>query len=366
MDGDRREVLNRLAIEQAASHAIILVDLDGNVLDWKGASELLFAYSAEEIVGRPLATLFIPEDVSEHAPEHERSMARTSGDANDDRWQLRKDGASIWADGAMSPLKVGEQIVGYVKILRNRTDLKGQMETLEARLAALDGQSSRKNSFIATLAHDLRNPLLGIRMGIETLEYEAKQEALQAALAKMRSELQFIHRLIDNLLECTHAASGKIELRRETVSFQELISEATGVSRPPPGVVLKPIMPASPIYVDVDRTRMRQVLTNLIENAIKHTRRGSIWLKLTLDGDDATLKVQDTGDGILPEHMPHIFELFTQVAPVGETRGGLGLGLSIVRDIVALHDGTVSAVSDGAGKGSTFVVRIPALNPREP
>jgi two-component system CheB/CheR fusion protein len=366
--------LMALALDQARAHAIILLDPQGVIVGWKGGAEHTLGYRADEIVGKALSTIFIEEDIANGAPQLEMEMAAKSGEANDDRWQLRKDGGKIWVNGAMTPLRnAAGELVGFVKILRNRTDSKEQVLTLEKQIAALHERDHRKNVFVTTLAHDLRNPLGALKIGImlikTTVPSEGGGKSISRAdaaetLEMMERETRFVEQMISNMLESARSAAGKIELHLTKVALQTIVQSVAETCAPESGVTLQVLMPEAPVYIYADATRMRQVVGNLVDNAIKHTRgRGNIWIKVMVDGNSVLLKVQDNGKGISPEFLPHIFELFTQAESGANATSGIGLGLSLVKDIVTLHGGTVQAMSDGVGKGSSFTVRIPMAEP---
>ena len=359
-----------LSLSQQLSHALITLDVDGNIVGWFGGSEKILGYTAAEAIGQNISIIFTPEDIEKRVPALELEIARASGESEDDRWQLRKDGGRIWASGAVAPLKGPDgQLVGYAKVLRNRTDNKAHVETLEKSLAHLEQADSRKNSFIARLAHELRNPLASLSMAAAVVEKtNADATATKGAFDIVRRQVGFMDQMICDLLEEIRSAAGKVELHTQRMVLQDLLGEALEACRPlVDGQLhdLQLLMPDVPVEIEVDPTRMLQVLVNLIENALKYTPEGgTIWIKATIDGEDVVIKVQDTGIGIAPEVMPHIFDLFTQAEVTTGAKGGLGIGLSIVKEIVTLHEGTVQALSDGLGKGSQFVIRFPAAEPR--
>jgi signal transduction histidine kinase len=169
--------------------------------------------------------------------------------------------------------------------------------------------------------------------------------------------------VIDDLLEVSRSAAGKVQLHVERVVLQEIIKQAIEACRPSidrQTQVLNQLMPNVPIYLQADAVRLRQIFVNLIDNAGKYTQHGgTIWVKATTEGEEAVVRVQDTGIGITPEMMPHIFDLFTQVEFSDGAKSGLGIGLSVVKDTVTLHGGSVQATSNGLGKGSEFTVRLP-------
>ena len=362
--------LLKLLTSQDCEHAIIILDPEGLIVGWYCGAQRIFGYDAEEVLGRPSSILFAPEDVQKAMPAYELQVARVDSEAEDDRWMVRKDGSRIWVTGSLAPLhdKSGN-LVGFGKILRNRTDLKSRLEWLERQSESHQQVVDRKNKFISTLAHEIRNPLHAISTALHLLERLGTQNPEgEFARATIARQVEFLSRLVNDLLEVTRADSGKIELKRAILKVQDVIHAAAQTCRPRMDlqtVDFKIIMPDAPIYVEADSTRLQQVFVNLIENASKFTEYGGhIWVKASVEGGDAVIKVQDDGVGISPEVMPRIFDLFTQAEfETGEKKEGLGIGLSVVRDLVTLHGGSVLVRSDGIGHGSEFTVRLPLSGP---
>ncbi len=229
--------------------------------------------------------------------------------------------------------------------------------------------SRTKDEFLATLAHELRNPLAPIRTGLEILKKDAGNGApSQRARGIIERQLVHMIRLIDDLLDISRITSGKIHLEKKPMALRTAIESAVETSRP--GVEagrhqLDIDLPAEEIQVDADFTRLAQAVANLLNNAAKYTPAGGhILLQVRRDGDDAVIRVQDNGVGIPPEMLERVFQLFAQVGrTIDRSQGGLGIGLSLVRSLVELHGGSVTADSAGAGQGSTFTIRVPCLAP---
>jgi PAS domain S-box-containing protein len=366
---DEREALSQrlhdLALKEVGTHALVLLNPDGVIVSWLAGAERLFGYKAEEIIGQKDAVIFVPEDVRRDIPAWERQAASRSGESEDDRWQVRKDGGRIWVSGTLTALHDEQgKLLGFAKIMRNRTDQKTQVETLESRVAALQQAGERKNNFISTLAHELRNPLNAMSIATQLLaQHEQASPDVEFAAATVRRQVEFMSRMVSDLLEVARAATGKVQLHRERVVLREIITQAVETCRAAVDErrhQLHLLLPEVPIHLEADAVRLRQVIVNLVENAAKYTPPGgTIWVKATTEGDEAVVRVQDTGIGIAPEVMPHIFDLFTQAEFAGRAQRGLGIGLSVVKDTVALHGGTVQATSDGLDKGSEFTIRLP-------
>jgi PAS domain S-box-containing protein len=233
---------------------------------------------------------------------------------------------------------------------------------------ALREADRRKDEFLATLAHELRNPLAPIRSGLQVLKSDAAQ-GLKAARVQeiMARQLDHVVRLVDDLMEVSRIRSGKIALRLEPVDLAAAIRQAVESSQPfldANGVAVSVATPEAPLYVEGDPVRLAQVVSNLLNNAGKYTEPGGR-VDITLDHSDgwATLSVADTGVGIPTDMMPHVFDLFAQVdRNLGRAQGGLGIGLALVRKLVALHGGEVTAQSAGQGRGSRFTVRLPVTD----
>ncbi|HTU16674.1 MAG TPA: ATP-binding protein [Gemmataceae bacterium] len=247
---------------------------------------------------------------------------------------------------------------------------------LREQAAALKEADQRKTDFMAILAHELRNPLAPILTSIELLRLlGSKDSNINQAREIMDRQVRQMVRLVDDLLDLTRIARGRLELRRTIVDVNQVVSQAVQTVRPlleAQGHQLSVELPAEPIYLDADETRIVQVLVNLLSNAGKYTERGGrIRLSVSLDrrdagptGDEAVLRVGDNGLGIEVEMLGRIFELFTQIGrSLDRAQGGLGIGLMLVRQLVELHGGRVSAHSEGPGKGSEFVVHLPIVSP---
>ena len=242
--------------------------------------------------------------------------------------------------------------------------LQSSEEQLRTALEDLRAEDRRKDEFLATLAHELRNPLAPIRTGLTLLRENRGGEAAERTLHVMDRQLGHMVRLIDDLLDLSRVTRGHVELSRERVDLATVVASAVEASRPlleEAGVELFVHLPGAALTVDVDRLRMSQVLSNLLNNAAKFTERGGrVDLEAFAEGADVVLRLKDTGIGI-PRHMlSNIFEMFTQGSDARVRQTGLGIGLTLVRRLVELHDGQVWAESEGEGQGSTFTVRLPA------
>jgi signal transduction histidine kinase len=235
--------------------------------------------------------------------------------------------------------------------------------------AVLREADRRKDEFLATLAHELRNPLAPLRNGLQIMRLARHDPpAVEEARGMMERQLQIMVRLIDDLLDVSRVSRGRIDLLKQRVDLAEVVRSALETSRPlieASGHELTVVLPSDPVYVEADVARLAQVFANLLNNAAKYTRRGGR-LRLAVERQDgaAAISVRDNGVGIPADMLSRIFEMFAQVdRSLEKTQGGLGVGLSLVKRLVEMHGGTVEAHSDGPGMGSELVVRLPVVTP---
>jgi len=241
------------------------------------------------------------------------------------------------------------------------------IEDLKRIEQALSEADRRKDEFLATLAHELRNPLAPIRNGLQLMRMASGDRyAVEQARAMMDRQLTQLVRLVDDLMDVSRISRGRIELRREHVQLAPVVNSAVETSRPlieEMGHELTVALPKSPVVVDVDLTRLAQVFLNLLNNAANYTERGGqIWLTAEREGSDMVVSVKDTGIGIAADELPRLFTMFSQSdQSLERSQGGLGIGLALVKRLAEMHGGTIEARSEGPGKGSEFVVRLPLV-----
>jgi signal transduction histidine kinase len=254
----------------------------------------------------------------------------------------------------VAPTLIGGVLLGLMFYFGNR------------RMIELKEADRHKDEFLALLAHELRGPLAPLRNGLELIKHgDGAGELRRGACALMERQLEQLIRLVNDLLDANRIARGKIELQRAPTDLNTSIRDVAEVERPmaqAAGLELEVILPAEPLLVDGDAVRLSQVFRNLLHNARKYTERGGrIVISLGQEQGEAVVRVQDTGLGIPTPKLEAIFEMFAQIDPgVARSQGGLGIGLALARRLLALHDGTIQAFSDGPGRGSEFVVRLPA------
>lgn len=278
----------------------------------------------------------------------------------------RADGVARWIEFTGRVVE-GEARLRLIGTVQDITDRK-RIEEEQRRLAdELQEAHRRKDEFLATLAHELRNPLAPIRTGLEVMRLAGTSGTIERTRMMMKRQLVQLIRLVDDLLDMSRMTSGMLELRLQSVDFKAVIDAAIETSHPAieqSEHELAVILPDEPILLQGDAARLAQVVSNLLNNAAKYTHRGG-HLRLTVhrEEDTAVLLVADDGIGIPPPMLGKVFDMFTQVdRTLEKTSGGLGIGLSLVKGIVEMHGGTIEARSEGEGRGSQFVMRLPALS----
>ena len=230
----------------------------------------------------------------------------------------------------------------------------------------------RKDEFLATLGHELRNPLAPISNSMHLLRLDRDLSPTAQRLCEvMERQIKHMMRLVDDMLEVSRITRGKIELRKEQVPLASIISSAVELSRPlidGADHQLAITLPQDPVIVEVDSVRLTQVVANLLNNAAKYTQDGGqIWLNAHREGNEVLIAVRDTGAGIPADMLPHVFDMFAQVnRTLTRAQGGLGIGLTLVKSLVEMHGGRVRASSEGPGKGSEFLIRLPVAKEVEP
>ena len=237
-------------------------------------------------------------------------------------------------------------------------------QRVEVRTGALKEADRRKDDFLAALAHELRNPLAAMRNAAEVIRLKAGGDnALSSPMGVMQRQLRQMTRLIDDLLDVSRITRDKLQLHRERIQLAVVINAALETSRPIIEQRQHQLMlqlPQRPVYVDGDQVRLAQVFANLLDNAAKYSEPGGkIRLHAEVSGPDVVVRVEDSGIGIEHGALPSVFEPFMQVAKTGLAHSGLGIGLTLVKRLVEMHGGSVSGLSEGKGKGSQFVVRLP-------
>jgi PAS domain S-box-containing protein len=346
------------AIVESSDDAIISKNLDGIITSWNAGAERIFGYTSEEAIGQPV-TLFIPPERRDEEPDILKRIRRGERIDHFETVRQRKDGTLIDVSLTVSPIKDDvDRVIGASKIARDI----GRLKRTEDELRIAD---QRKNHFLATLAHELRGPLAPLRNALQIMQLAGDDKTASAkAQLIMDRQLCQMNRLIDDLLDIGRITSGKLILKKERIDLRETIRNAMETCRPAieqAGHQLVVELPPDPAFVNADPVRLAQVFSNLLNNAAKYTPSGGcIQIVTRPEENQIAISVIDNGTGIPRKMLSEIFELFMQVdRSLEKTTGGLGIGLTLAEQLVTMHGGSIEAQSEGAGKGSEFIVRMP-------
>jgi PAS domain S-box-containing protein len=353
----------RLMVDGVKDYAIFMLDPSGYVVSWNTGAKANKGYDAHEIIGKHFSVFYPPEVAATGFPDQELKTARDVGRFEDEGWRVRKDGTRFWASVVITALfdETGRHR-GFAKVTRDLTARR--------RIATLEDEGRRITTFLAMLGHELRNPLTPISNAVAIIErlgagVDAQTQARMNNI--IARQLKLITRLVDDLLDIGRITSGKIHLESKPVKLSDVIDEALEMVKPFAEAKRHALVAndlTANLWIAGDRARMIQVVCNLLNNALKFTPDGGrIEVRLQDTGNHAEIRVSDNGPGIPPDSIPQVFQLFAQgEQEISRPQGGLGLGLTLVRQLVTLHGGDVSAFSKGIeGQGAEFVVSLPRV-----
>lgn len=362
----------RVITDGALDFAMVLLDVEGRIATWNLGAERILGYTEREAVGQS-GMMFLPGPSREAVWKGELETAVRKGKASEDKWHVRKDGSEFWGSGMLHALftQQGEPN-GFVKVLRDDSARKRKDDRREASIdrekqARLDAEwaTGLRDRFLAVLSHELRTPLSAILIWAQVLQNEGvTADQLKQGLKAIEVSAEAQKQLLNELLDTSRIASGKIQLHLRATNLQELIQSTVETLRPnarDADVTLDENLPEREVLASLDPDRIRQVLVNLLTNAIKfNSRPGRVTITLQPSSQELLIRIEDTGRGIEASFLPHVFDPFSQQDTEStRTHGGLGLGLAISKQLVELHGGTIQAHSAGVRLGSTFTIRLP-------
>ena len=372
----RAERTSRLlaSIVESSDDAIISKDLNGIISSWNRGAERVFGYKADEVIGKPV-TILMPHEMYD---EEDQILTRIRAGLSVDHYEtirVRKDGTLIDISLTISPIRdESGKIIGASKIARDITDEK-RAESERARLlereqlAREEAETANrlKDEFLATLSHELRNPLnvvIGYSEILRRSEDVSNTAFVSRAAEVIRRNALAQSQLVSDLLDLSRLQTGKLAINHHPVSLLTIITDALETVKAEAeakNITLRLKAGRDPFMVDGDPVRLGQIAWNLLNNAVKFTGSGGeITITLEGEGTGAQFVVEDTGQGIAPDFLPCVFEIFRQGdASSSRRQGGLGIGLALVKQLAELHGGTVRAESEGVGRGARFVVWLP-------
>jgi len=352
--------------------AIIAVDNDQRIIYFNAAAERQYDTAVSDALGHPLQRIYEFRWLSEDDERRAHESLQATGAWRGRNIHVKRSGEEIHVESTVSVIHdAAGAPSGLLAVVRDVTlRVQAEREYAAQRRAAeeaLHEADHRKDEFLATLAHELRNPLAPIRNALQIMQLTDEAAIHENARRIIGRQLQQMVHLVDDLLDVSRISQGKVELRRQHVDIASAVQAAVETSRPLIDAgrhTLQVQLPApGTLVVDADLTRLCQIIANLLNNAAKYTPEGGrIEVAADRDGPHARICVQDSGVGIPPEMLPRVFDMFAQVdRSLERSQGGLGIGLALVKRLVEMHGGSVEAHSDGMGRGSRFVLRLPLV-----
>lgn len=366
----------RLLVDALRDYAVMTLDAQGCVRTWNAASERILGYTAAEVIGQSAKIFFSREDIEAGAFERELDEARRLGNSADDRWLWRKDGQSFFAAGTTTAIRNdgsqtqgADTLLGFSKIIRDATQERVAADALRLAKEQAETANRAKDHFLAVLSHELRTPLTPILAAVRLIEMKGPlPDGVNSTLDVIRRNVELEARLIDDLLDLTSIARGKLSLNFRSVSLDEVLGSALDMSVSDihaKGLHLSTAFDVDGTRISGDAARLQQIIWNLVRNAVKFTASGGrIEIRVFKpDPKSVSVVVSDTGIGINAEALPRIFSAFEQADDsISKGFGGLGLGLAIASTLAQKHGGTLSAHSDGRGHGARFTLTLPVLD----
>jgi PAS domain S-box-containing protein len=383
----------QLLVKEVRDYAIFMLDTDGYVRTWNIGAEQLTGYKADEIIGKHFSCFYREDDIQAGKPQRVLEMTLKDGRFEEEDWRVRKDRSEFWANVVMTALygenrrhcgfsnvtrdltarkqaedalrnELGERCRTEIELRTAQEQLQRRTQELAEANEGLARASRMKDQFLAVLSHELRTPLTSVYGWVEILlKQELDDPMLVQALDVIQRNVKAQTRLVDDLLNLSRIITGKVKIKPDWIDPASVIKAAVDSVRP--AASAKGIEIAVDTYrselIFADSERLQQVIWNLLTNAVKFTEGGGeVRVEFGRVGSKFEISVTDTGEGIDPSFLPFVFDPFAQADPSAARRhGGLGLGLSIVRHIVQMHGGSVMAHSEGKGKGTTMIVRLP-------
>ena len=347
----------RLLVEGVVDYAIFMLDERGTVSSWNSGAERILGYRRQEIIGKHFSHFYDPSDVHAGRPWEELSNARIHGRAEAEAWRIRADGERFWARVVVNALRDPDgKLRGFAKVTQDLTSRRHLQELEEA--------SRNLTEFTAVLAHELKNPLAPIRTAVQVLaKLPRVDESVQHMHQIIDRQSAHLARIVDDLVDISRVSRGLLKIDRTQVSLQEVIRTAVEA--------VMPLIESSQHRLDVtvqdglcvngDFHRLMQILGNLLANAARYTAAGGrISISAVREEFDAVIRVRDNGMGIEPEMLQRIFDMFVRTgSSASRSSSGLGIGLALSRRLAELHGGTLEGRSEGEGKGSEFILRLP-------
>src|SRR6185436_10641804 len=349
----------RLLIDGVLEYAIYMLDPDGIITSWNRGAERIKGYSKEEAIGQHFSLFYSKQDIEAGRPQQELAAARRDGRAEAQGWRIRKNGERFWARVVVNPLFDGEgHMRGFAKVTQDLS--------LQRHASDLETAARNVHEFIATLSHELRNPLAPIGAALEVMARVSAGDPAHEAMRKtIERQVQQLARIVDDMMDVSRVAGGVLTVQKAPMDIAQAVQHAIETSMAFINAnqhQLEVNIPTGTLWVAGDVHRLTQLVTNILNNAARYTPAGGrISVNARAEKQMAMVTVRDNGGGIEQESLERIFSMFVQGRSAHAHVGGMGVGLALSRKIAEAHGGALEAFSEGEGKGSEFTLRIPLL-----
>lgn len=351
----------RLMVESVTDYAIVMLDPEGVVVSWNSGAQRIQGYSAEEIVGQHFSRFYTTEEIDHGAPQRDLDLARANGRLEDEGWRARKDGSTFWANVALTAIRDQDgNLRGFAKLTQDLTQRRKVEAELTNAKSAAETANLAKSDFLSSMSHELRSPLNAILGFAQLMESAAPAptDSQKESIVQILQAGWHLLKLINEILDLAVIESGKVSISKESVSLAEVMAECRAMMEPQAqqrGISLKFPRFDTPLYVRADRTRLKQIVINLISNAIKYNReQGSVVVDCTTSTSERTrISVKDTGAGLSPEKLAQLFQPFNRLGQEASGVAGTGIGLIVTKRLTELMDGLLG-VESTVGVGSVF------------
>jgi PAS domain S-box-containing protein len=359
------ERLHALWWSQERCAALLLLDQGGCIVGVRAGQGEVLGHCAESLVGRPLAELFTPEDRAQGLDAHEREVACGRGHSDDDRWMRRADGSRVWTSCTLTAVRDADgSCIGFIKLLRERGDLRAQFDTLAQRVAQLQDEKDRLWTSLGLAIHDLANPLSPLSTAVRMFPVMGPEKSGEL-LQVMERQVAHMKRLLDDLRRVQQSArservcTGRVLLQQLLQGAAQAVAEEASMRRQQ----VRVIAPEAPLWIEADAALLHEALLQLLRNALRASADGAaVLLQGGVEYGQALLRVHDEGEGLDGALLARLQQwLVEQGADDGTRPAGAGMGLAVVRRLLRLHHGSVELASAGSGQGTEVRLRLPVV-----
>jgi PAS domain S-box-containing protein len=357
----------QLLVEGVKEYAILMLDGRGHIVSWNGGAERIKGYAAPEVLGRHFSLFYTDEAIADGHPDRELEIARREGRYEEEGWRVRKDGTQFWAHVLITALEDEHgRLQGFAKVTRDLTERRAAEEAQQRANEQTQRASQAKTDFLSRMSHELRTPLTAVLGFAELLGLDELAPHQREAVDQIRHAGELLLSLVEDLLDISQIEADRLSLSLEPVDVGEVVAQSLELTAPMAvergSRIVPPPRSDTLLYARADRQRLKQVLLNLLTNAVKYNRpQGTVWLTIGVREERVVISVRDDGHGIDPAAMDRLFMPFERLGAEAGEIAGTGLGLALSQRLVELMNGTITVDSE-VGMGSVFQVELAACD----